>query len=148
MHDDLTRRPSASPADLLSTDVESSVWHEDGWECGALGSVSDARKRTRGQAAACFAHEIGDFRSVRVWKRYIRSLTRQDAWENRGRERYEETHELEFDTAPELVPDDWDADEEDEVWCFVHRNHPGAIPVWICGEKGSRPPHAPRKASS
>jgi hypothetical protein len=141
MHDKLTRREGASPADLLNPDVEYYVWHQDGWECGCLGSVSDARKRTRGQAAAFFANEAGAWMpSVRVWKRYVRPLTRQDAWDNDG--------QLEFDTAPAVVPDDWEADENDGVWTFVHRDHPDAIPAWICGEKGSRPPYSPRKATA
>lgn len=150
MYDDGTRRAGASPTDLLNADVEFYVWHPDGWECATLGSVSDARKRTRGQAAAFFANETGDWMpGVRVWKRYVRPLTRQDAWDGDGRDRYEDLHEMEFDTAPAIVPDDWEADpESDPVWTFVHRDDPDAIPVWICAEKGSRPPQQPRKATS
>lgn len=143
----LIERKQPSPDDVLNGDVDFYVWHPDGWECGTLGSVSDARKHTRGQAAAFFANEAGErFSDVRTWKRYVCALTRQYAWDEGGRDRYEDQHDLDFDTAPERVPDDWEADPDDDpVWVLVRRDHPDAIPVWICGEKGSRPPHAPRR---
>ena len=131
---------------ITNADVESYCWHPDGWECAAEGSVRDARKVTRGKAAAFFAREAswGDIRLVRVWKRYVRPWTRQDQWDYSGRERWEYRNEV--DESPDHPPADWQPDwESDPVWEFVHRDHPDAIPVWVCGQKGDKPPSSPAR---
>jgi hypothetical protein len=129
----------------VNPDVESYCWHENGWECAAEGSVRDARKVTRGRAAAFFARETcGYLPDVRVWKRYVRPLTHQDAWDYSGRDRWCWRNEAD-DDGPASPPEGWEPDWEcDPVWEFVHRSHSDAIPVWICAEKGSKPPQDPR----
>ena len=52
------------------------------------------------------------------------------------------------DVYPPVVPDGWDeydatSYEYCPTWQFVHRSHPQAIPVWICGFKGYAPPVVP-----
>lgn len=139
-----------SPNDILNGDVDSYVWSGDGWECAVEGSVRDARSYTRGQAAAAFANEIGDLMtSVIVWKRYVLPLTRQDAWEYEGADRWADLNDRDWEEAPDIVPDDWEFDEDTPVWQIVHRTHPRAIPVWICAEEGSScpPDLKPRGAS-
>jgi hypothetical protein len=138
----------ARPTDVLNGDVNSYVWSNDGWEFAAEGSVCDAQRYSRGQAAAFFAAEIGHFPSVRVWKRYVLPLTRQDAWEYEGAERWADRNDRDWEDAPDEVPANWEFDEDAPVWRFVHREAPGAIPVWVCGEKGSRPPENPRPVKS
>jgi hypothetical protein len=78
-----------APGDPINPDVNSYCWHEDGWEAAGEWSVQDARHTTRGQAAARFASGdyFGDIRMVRAWKRYVRPLTRQDAWDYSGADR-------------------------------------------------------------
>lgn len=154
MQDHLTRRGDAAPDECLNPHVETYCWHHHGWECASIGSVADARKLTRGQAAAFFANETtGYLPNVRVWKRYVRPLTRQNAWECDGRDaaidRYSYDHDCEYEDAgaevPEIVPRDYRPDGDTPVWEFVHRAHPEAIPVWVCGEKGTPAPHVPQK---
>lgn len=138
-----------SPWAVTNPNVDSYCWHPDGWECAAEGSIRDARKVTRGQAAAWFAREVayGDIRLVRVWKRYVRPLARQDQWDYSGRERWEWQNET--DESPDRPPVDWQPDweEGDPVWEFVHKDHPDAVPVWVCGEKGDRAPLRPSRES-
>lgn len=164
------------PTDPVSPDVEWYCWSPHGWESAGEGSVRDASKTTRGQAAAFFAREIGDLRDVRVWKRYVRPLTRQDVWDDYGQDRYADrlmdeqgiepvaVHDVDTgavvdwayanaDTGqpveephiPTEPPVDWQPDEYDPTWMFVHRSHPDAIPVWVCGCKGDEPPTNPQK---
>jgi hypothetical protein len=149
----------AQPDDLLVKDVGWLCWSASGWEDAAEGSVHDARRVTRGQAAAAFARDTtGYLPEVRVWKRYARLWTRQDAWDYAGRDRavddYSYDHDCEYDEAdakvPETVPADWDPPEGTPCWEFVTRDAAGAIPVWICACKGDQPPddpHRPREAN-
>lgn len=143
----------STPKDLINGDVDSYVWCDGYWEDARMGSVVDAQKRTRGQAASYFANEIGDLMtSVVVWKRYILPWTRQEAWDHEGRDRavddYSFDHDCDWDKAdrevPETVPDGWEPSDDSPVWEFIHRDHPRAIPVWICAEKGSKRPHDPK----
>jgi hypothetical protein len=137
------------PTDPISPNVEFWCWDPVNWEDACEGSVRDARKVTRRKAAAFFASEsTGYLPDVRVWKRYVRAWTRQDGWDYSGREHavddYQYDHDCEYEEAdvkvPQAPPNDWQPDESVPVWEFVHRNHPAAIPVWICGVKGDRPP--------
>lgn len=140
-------------------DVEWCCWAASGWEDAGEGTVRDARKVTRGQAAAFFAREVGDIRDVRVWKRYIRPFTREEIWLGPGRDRWtdrekdrlireglprESLAEI-YARAPVAPPEDWQPDEYDSTWCFVDRSHPDAIPAWICGFKGDDPPEVAAK---
>lgn len=140
-------------------------WHEDGWECAGEWSMQDATKVTRGKAHAKAAREIGLWADVAVWKRYIRILTRQESFEYSAMERvidrWIDNHEpplrlnddlkyvlpdgtiCEPPKSLEVVPDDWRPDEDDPVWEFVHRSHPDAMPYWVVGERGSKPPPNP-----
>lgn len=124
-------------------------WAADGWENAACeGTVRDATTTTRGQAAAAVARETGEpLTNVRVWKRYIRPLSRQEIWDYYGRERWAYRHDLDLDDeGPESPPDDWQPDEYDPSWVFVHRSHPEALAAWIVGWKGDDPPENPRPA--
>ena len=104
-------------------------WHPEGWEEAAEWSMADAETHTRGEAHAAAAHDLG-WTEVRVWKRYVRFLTRQEVWfVSRG-------------DSP--VPDDWQPDEYSPVWEFVPRTHPDARPYWVVGARGDEPPPSPR----
>lgn len=140
------------PTDLLIRHVEDCCWAATGWEDAAWGSVRDARTVTRGKAAAAFSSETtGYLPDVRVWKRYIRLWTYQDAWEYSGRERavddYSYDHDVDYAIAdqrvPELAPRDYEPNEGTPAWEFVHASDPDAIPVWVCGVKGDRAPTRP-----
>lgn len=162
----MTTQAVRSPQDIVSPDVEWYCWAADGWESAGEGSVRDASKTTRGQAAAFFAQETtGHLPDVRVWKRYVERFTRQDVWEGPGKDRWVDHRERELVAAgkhvpslgelharaPAEPPEDWQPDEYDAVWRFVHRSYPGAIAVWVCGVKGDKPPDdpgaSPRKES-
>lgn len=121
------------------------VWSANGgWDDASYGSVQDARHTTRGKAAALVAREsTGHLPDVRVWKRYIWVYDRQDAWDEAGRERWADARDVEWEDAPTVAPDDWQPDEGTPAWEFVHRSHPLAVPVWVCGFKGDRPPQNP-----
>ncbi len=54
-----------------------------------------------------------------------------------------EVPEAEF-APPAEPPSDWEPDEYDPVWQFVHRSHPDAIAVWVCAVKGDDPPPNPK----
>lgn len=119
-------------------------WAADGWENALEGSVRDARTVTRAQAQSAFAREACEgWIGVRVWKRYIRALTKQERWEWHVERRSEDV-----DSEPEMAPEEWDPQYDEEIpsWEFVHRSHPDATPVWICGFKDDRPPENPRAA--
>ena len=136
------------PTEVVNPHVDSYCWHPDGWEAAGEFTVHDARKTTRGKAAAMFAREFyGDITAVRVWKRYVRQWTRQDVWDYEGRDQWEQRNELDYDAGPEEPPANWQPDEESPVWEFVRRDHPDAVPVWICGVKGDRAPQNPGVAS-
>jgi hypothetical protein len=135
-------------------DVEWCCWAASGWEDAGEGSVRDARTTTRGQAAAFYSTEAtGDICDVRVWKRYIRPFTRDEIWAGPGRDRWvdrrQATTRCTFSQAiagcPESPPEGWQPDEYDPSWGFVHRSHPEAIPVWVCGFKGDEPPENPSR---
>lgn len=146
-------RTDQKPTDLLCADVDYLVWSASGWwDDASLGSVQDARNRTRGKAAAYFASETtGYLPDVRVWKRHIRLWTRQDAWDYSGRDRavddYEIDHKCSHEDAdkavPSVVPGDYNPSESTPSWEFVHRSVKGAIPAWICGVRDDDPPQNP-----
>lgn len=151
-----------APSDLVSPNVDCYCWAADGWECAGEGSVRDARTTTRGQAAAAFASDTtGDLRGVRVWKRYVKSFTRQNVWDGPGKDRWVDDEEFRRETAgepvpslrelfglaPSIPPGDWQPDEDDACWRFVSASHPGAVPVWVCGFKGDEPPEKPKAKS-
>lgn len=133
-----TVRASDEP---INPDVESYCWAADGWENAAWGSVQDARAKTRGKAAAFYASETGcAWTEVHVWKRYVRPLTRAEGWEY-GFDRWANCNDVELEDAPDDPPPNWEPDEYIPVWQFISRDHPEAIPVWICGTDAAPPPH-------
>ncbi len=134
------------PSDPVNDYIDSYAWAASGWEDAAEGTIREVEHATRGQAAAYFARELGEsITNVRVWKRYVRPMTRQDSWDEcGGREGWEERRELDFDEGPAEPPSEWQPDEYAAVWEFVHRSHPDAIAVWVCGSKGDPPPQNPR----
>lgn len=140
--------PELAPSDPVNPHVDTYAWTPSGWEDAAEGTVSDASTTTRGAAAAWFARfSLGeDITGARCWKRYVRPLTRGEVWEDYGRERWEDRHDLGNDEGPESPPAEWDPDEWDPVWQFVHRDHEDAVAVWVCGARGDKPPHNPKKA--
>lgn len=127
-------------------------WAADGWENACYGSVQDARTTTRGKAAAFYASEAGEhLTDVRVWKRYAVPLSHQDVWDDHGddewawglHERY--APDQDEPPCPDHPPDGWEPDlERHPAWMLVHRTHPNAIPIWICGPKGTDPPRQPK----
>ena len=135
-------------------DPEWCCWAASGWEDALEGSVRDARRVTRAKAHTFFTNESGEpWAEIRVWKRYIRPLSRDDLYfwwvENRTEDGWE-AHDARG-LAPDEVPADWDQtvvkyDESCPSWEFVHRSHPEAIPVWVCGFKVDDPPHNPEVA--
>lgn len=156
-----------SPQEIVSPSPDWWCWAASGCEDAGEGSVQDARTTTRGQAAAFFSREMGDFNDVRVWKRYVQPFTRQDVWDGPGKDRWVDREEANLISrralqgspddpipslrdlhaqAPTEPPADWHPDDYDAVWRFVHRSHPGAVPVWVCGYKGDEPPENPRES--
>ncbi len=134
------------PSDPVNAYVDSYAWHPHDWEMAGEYSVQPVDGTTRGQAAGHFSRcGPGYLPDVRVWKRYVEALTRQVVWDDYGRERWEYRHDLECDAGPPEPPSEWEPDEYDPVWRFVHHSHPGAIAVWVCGVKGDEPPHNPAK---
>ena len=132
-------------------DPEWCCWAVGGWEDAYEGSVRDARRFTRSQAHAEFARSAGEpWINVRVWTRYIRPLGRQELyewWVENRTEGWDDDGPGD-DVYPPVVPDGWDeydatSYEYCPTWQFVHRSHPQAIPVWICGFKGYAPPVVP-----
>ncbi len=133
------------PSDPVNDYIDSYAWAATGWEDAAEGSIREVQHATRGQAAAWFARELGEpITAVRVWKRYVRPLTYGEVWDDYGRDAWEWRHDLESDTAPLEPPSDWEPDEYDPVWQFVHRSDSDAIAVWVCGSKGDDQPHSPK----
>lgn len=131
---------------------------------GIHGSVQKA-DRPRASAIRFFASELGcDFADVRCTTRYIRARTRQEVWDEQGRDRWDDDyldeHHIEIKWQPEKKdtdeewihvdadsgervelpdspthpPEDWEPNEDDGVWEFCKKDSPGAIKVYICEE--------------
>lgn len=129
-------------------------WSSEGWEAAAEWSVQDATKVTRAQAHAAATPDF-DWTEVGVWKRYIRTFTRQERYEwwveSRTDEGWEGVPEGGVPGRPDVPPDNWDEkvvmyDEDAPQWEFVHRSHPEAWPVWVVGELRLGAPHNPDRA--
>lgn len=113
-------------------------------------AVRDARTVSRDKARADFARWNGEpWIEARVWKRYLRPLSRQEKYEWWVESRTDEGWEgLPADGHPAVAPENWNEDlvtydEDAPQWQFVHRSHPEAIPVLICGWRNDAPPHNP-----
>jgi hypothetical protein len=122
-------RPPAEP--------EAWCWAITGHYDAACDSVQPAQDRSRGQAAARYADEIGErFIDVAVWRRYARAMTVDEQWDYyRNR--------LDVALPDEPRPEGWRPDPWDEdmpVWEFCHADDEGAVPVWICAPRGTSPP--------
>lgn len=120
-------------------DPDSWCWSWD----GALESVQDARKLTRGQAINRYCADTGDwFPAVRAWKRHARALTRLDNWIW-----WVESTEEAWDAHPDEPPADWKPDpwnEDMPVWELCRPDDEGAVPIWVCAPKDCKPPHRPK----
>lgn len=143
----VVERPPADP--------DAWIWAAAGHWDAAPESVQDARGRTRGKARARYAKDIGDrITDVSVWHRYARALDRQEQWEWHCDERgWLEDDPDGPDGAeremPSTPPDDWKPDVWDEdmpCWQFCLADDEGAVPVWVCAPRGTKPPHKPRSA--
>lgn len=123
-------------------------------EDGCLGEISAADRWTRGQAIGRYAREVGiRFTDVRCRVEWIRPLTRQDGWDDRGADEvawaWADEHNLKWrggawrDPAgvehvcpvPDRVPDEWDAGEPWGVWTVCKKGEPGAVKVYICEDR-------------
>ena len=128
------------------------AWHPHGWENAVEGSVRDARRCTRAQAAQFFAAgSCESFIDVRVWKRYAVPISHQEIWDDEGEDLWSwslhEKYAPDVDEAPcpDEPPEGWTPHDYHPVWRFVHRSHPDAVPIWVCGLKGDEPPRSPRR---
>ncbi len=84
------------------------------WEC----AVQDS-SLTRGEAMSNFAAESGEkFIDISCRVAYLRLLTRQESYEYRPRD------------DDEVVPDDWEPDEDHPVWTFCGKDDPDAMRCW------------------
>lgn len=141
----LAARPPADP--------DSWCWSPNGhWEA-ALQSIQDGRRvLTRSDARHRYANDIGErYIDVCAWKRYARACDRQEKWEAycdslgwyEADPDGEDGDEREMSSEPPAnwVPDIWNEDIPE--WSFCHPDDEGAVPVWACAPKGSRPPHRP-----
>ncbi len=143
-------------SDTVTIRPDDCCWAASGWDDAGEGSVRDARNVSRDKARADFArYACEPLVEARVWKRYMRTLPRADLYvwwvENRSEGEWE-AHDARG-LAPDEVPGDWDESVlyfEDDCprWEFVHRLHPEAIPVWVCGWRGDDPPRNPVSAGS
>ncbi len=124
-----------APTDIASPHVEDYYWAASDWEYAGESTVHDARTTTRAQAAAAFTYNGHAFIEVRVWKRYVERFTIRECWE------WYATASLGEPDKP--MPDGWEPQEHAPVWRFVPRDHPTAIPVWVCGVVGDQPPEKP-----
>lgn len=131
---------------------------------GVYGEVRDASKCTRGQAIAFYASETcGDFTAVRCVARYILMHTRQDVWEEGGRDRWADGRIADhlaatgvrlslseaWAASPEEVPSGWTPDEYLPCWSVCRRDHPRAQKAWLCEVKGDdRIPDPPAREVS
>lgn len=134
-------------------DPDAWVWAASGHLDAAYESVQDASDRTRAEARARYARDIGErFIDVSVWRRHARALDRQERWEWHCDQREDDPDgpdgaEREMPATP---PDGWQPDPWDEdapCWEFCLPDDDGAVPVWVCGPRGSRPPYQPRRVS-
>lgn len=93
---------------------------------GGLESVQLAAGRTRGQAAARYADEVGEhFTDVRCRVRHIRVLTRQEVWDRI------------YDEGPDAagpVPEGWEPYDDMPAWTIADRADPRSHRVYICTE--------------
>lgn len=161
---DVTFSPPPVTGGWANLSPDECVWATSGWENASLGSVQDATDVTRGQAAARFARECGEhITDIRVWTRYLRMWDLQDAWDDYafgGDDRWEcsrmadearQTQGLPDGAdvePPKTPPAGWEPPEGTPCWEFVHRTHPQAIRVWICGFTDDTPPHNPKAATT
>ena len=130
--------------------------HEEGCE----GSVQP-RSEHRIAAMRSFADSYGcDLKSVSCTAGHLRLITRQESWDDRGRDEWEDnqfdewsaefarehgrrpTHEesdaVEWPEAPEIVPVEWEWLDHYPAWEYCKADADGAIAVWFCEWKPSR----------
>lgn len=131
------------PDDLAEPDYWP-CWHACGWELADEMSMQYAGDgRTRAEARTAAVANLGDWTEIGVWKRHVRFLTRQEAWERsvmntRGCE----------DWPLSVVPDDWRPQEDDATWDFVHGSHPDARPYWVVGLLADGSPPNPKRGAA
>lgn len=130
-------------------------YYDDGIE----GSVVVASRMPRATAISHFARELGvTFKEVKCETTYARLLTRQDVWDDYGRDRFEDDlideDEMKFDSSspsgwrwksteepvvfeetPAEPPEDWEPREEDPAWSRCKQDDPGATKVYIMEER-------------
>lgn len=124
------------------------VWDPRGdWEMAYEWSVRDARVVTIGEARRDAAWDIG-FCEARVWKRHLRELLLWEQWEHHCEDEGwceddpdgPDGAEREMSSEP---PEGWAPHEGIPVWMFCHATDPGAVPVWVVGQKSDPPPQRP-----
>jgi hypothetical protein len=126
-------------------------WHHEGWENASEYSMQPADSKTRGAARSAYLRDADeDWADVGVWKRHLVPVTRQEAWDDWGRE--DAAWRIVAPDLPALaaareaqptrVPDDWAPPfmEGKPAWRWVGREHPGATAFWVCGPAGHPPP--------
>lgn len=127
---------------------------------GVWGEVRDASTCTRGEAIAFYASETtGRFTDVRCVVRYVLLFTRQDVWDNGGRDQWVDDHinqhlnetgvrlplSKAWEESPTVVPDDWMPHEGLPCWSTCRPDHPRAQKAWMCETKGdNRIPDHPK----
>lgn len=103
------------PSDLICTEMQLTEHDE------TVG-IYPALRYPRATVQAAWAHELGvRFEEIRVLKRYVRIFTRQEVWDNEGRERLKR---------PVRVPDYYAPSHCGAAWEYVPKQHPVAIPIW------------------
>lgn len=117
---------------------DGAVWHPDGWEFAALHSVQPRDGRTRGQAAARWAAEVGcAYTDARVVRRWARALTVAEVWEWYVGEYAEWGGPPDpdiYEGSP--PPDGWVPGDDCPLWTFCGPDGRDAVEVWVC-----RPAH-------
>lgn len=81
------------------------------------------------------ANEWGyDFGEVRCLARWGRIMSRQDAWDAYGKDRWDDDHYLDNTPTPDKPPLEWDPGSSDysPVWEFCDPYAEGATPIFIC----------------
>lgn len=151
-----------TPADLVySGSLDNCVYgHVDE---AREGSVREAAHTSRAAAQREFASELGvDFGQVSCRTTYGRFLTRQDAWDDYGSDRWVERRleELELEPRrdaatdvwfyedprgrrvpesdlepPAEPPADWEPDDDDPVWTVCSKDAHGAIKIYVLEER-------------
>lgn len=127
-----------SAPSTVTPENEGWVWHASyDWDCASESSVRDARTVTRGKARADFAHCECSIVEAGAWKRYARGLDHQEKYEW-----WVESQYGGWDEHPDTPPEGWEGwmDEDVPAWIFCPREHPDAIPVWVCGFLVDGPP--------